>query len=122
MTAIKSYRDLDVWQRSMNLAVSCFEATRAFPPQERFGLGLQIRRSAVSIPSNIAEGFNRQSRAAYINHLTISRGSQGELDTQVELAARVHLIAPETCRALLIEIEGVGQMLGGLVRSLERSR
>lgn len=109
-----------MWQRSVQLAVHCYDAMRRFPPEERFGLAQQIRKSAMSIPSNIAEGFNRQARPSYINHLTIGRGSQGELDTQVEVAARVKLIPPDVCQELFGEIEAVGQMLSGLIRSLQR--
>lgn len=86
MAAIKSYRDLEVWQKAMLLAESCYRWTEEFPKREIYGLASQLRRAAVSIASNIAEGNSRRSRQAYLNHLSITLGSQSEVETQVELA------------------------------------
>ena len=94
MGEIKSYRDLDVWQLGVELAVDCYALTSRFPAEERFGLTGQARRAAVSIPSNVAEGHNRrspQSNNAYRNHVSIALGSSGELDTQFEVALRTAL-------------------------------
>ncbi len=118
MTAIRSYRHLEVWQRAMDFAVRCYGITRSFPPDERFDLTRQIRRAAVSVPSNIAEGFNRRARQAYINHLTIALGSHGELDTQLELAGRIGYVDQAASLELRKDIETVGRLLSGLVRSL----
>src|SRR5262245_191936 len=89
---ILSFRDLIAWQKAMDLADLVYDATEAFPPRERFGLAFQIRKSAVSIPSNIAEGHRRRT-SGYAHHLVIALGSHGELDTQCELATRRKLFA-----------------------------
>lgn len=117
---IRSYRDLEVWRRAMKLVETCFEATGGFPPRETYGLASQIRRAAVSIPSNIAEGHSRRSRQAFLNHLSIALGSQSELETQIELSRRLRFIPEGAAREILREIEEVGRMLHGLVRHLER--
>ena len=120
--SIKSYRDLEVWRRAMKLAELCYEGTTRFPQRETYGLVSQIRRAAVSIPSNIAEGHSRRSRQAFINHLSISLGSQSELETQVELSLRLRLITEEVARVILQEAEEVGRMLHGLIKRLEEPR
>jgi four helix bundle protein len=79
----------------------------------------QIRRAAVSIPSNIAEGHSRRSRQAFVNHLSISLGSQSELETQIELSRRLRLITEEAAKVILQEAEEVGRMLHGLIKRLE---
>jgi four helix bundle protein len=102
----------------MELAQSVYEGTRSLPEQERFGLVSQMRRSAVSIPSNIAEGYARHSLPDYIKHLRIARGSLAELSTQHELAVRVGLLRDDPALGDLIEEEG--RILNALIRSLER--
>jgi four helix bundle protein len=122
MTAkIRSFRELDVWQRAMDLAVECYGATRTFPDPERFGLTAQIRRSAVSIPSNLAEGHNRGSRLAFRNHVGIALGSQAELETQIALARRLAYLRDAAAIDLQARIEQVGQLLHGLARALDRA-
>ena len=74
---IESFRDLEAWQAAMMLTLDCYRLTWSFPPDERFGLTAQVRKSVVSIPSNVAEGHNRRSRLAYRNHVGIALGSQG---------------------------------------------
>ena len=81
MSQIKSYRDLEVWREAMNLVELCYRVTASFPRAEKFELSRQLRRSAISIPSNVAEGLSRRSTGAYVNHLGISLGSQAELET-----------------------------------------
>jgi len=118
MARIASYRDLVVWQKAMDLAICCYEVT-AFPAQERFGLAAQLRKAAVSIPSNVAEGHNRRSRDAYRNHVSIALGSQAEVETQMELARRLQFVGtPEASRLGKLAAE-VGRLLHGLVRALE---
>jgi four helix bundle protein len=78
---IQSYRDLEVWREAMKLAEVCYEATAAFPARETYGLASQIRRVAVSVASNIAEGHSRRTLQAYLNHLSIALGSQSDLET-----------------------------------------
>jgi four helix bundle protein len=92
MSKIQSYRDLIAWQKAMDLADLIYTVTEPFPKREWFGLAYQMRKSAVSVPSNIAEG-NRRRIPSYVNHLEISLGSHGELDTQCELATRRKLIS-----------------------------
>jgi len=118
---IRSYRDLDVWKRAMKLAELCYGVTASFPQRETFGLASQIRRAAVSIPSNIAEGHSRRSHQAFLNHLSIALGSQAELETQIELASRLDLISQIPAKEILQEAEEIGRMLHGLIRSLERA-
>lgn len=118
MTPIRSYRDLDAWKVSMNLAEDCYRFTEAFPKSEQFGLAAHIRRSAVSIPSNIAEGHNRRSRPAYASFVTIAMGSQAELETQLELARRLNYGDPNEVTRLLEEASAVGRILHGLRSAL----
>ena len=119
MPSVLSFRDLEVWQFGMELVVNVYRATERFPIGERFGLTSQTRRAAVSIPSNIAEGHARRSDAAYLNHIRIALGSQAELGTQIEAAARLGFLSTESATALLAEVDRVRRMLHGLRRSLE---
>src|SRR5438105_11866370 len=84
-----SFRDLKVWQQAMLLVEDIYRISKTFPGDERFGLTSQIRRSAVSIPSNIGEGGRRKRRKVHLNHLDIALGSQGEVDVQLEIARRL---------------------------------
>src|SRR5438046_286535 len=94
MPISSSFRDLKVWQQSMLLVEDVYRLSRGFPVDERFGLTSQIRRSAVSIPSNIGEGGRRKRRKAHLNYLDIALGSQGEVDVQLEIALRLGYLAP----------------------------
>ena len=87
--ANNSFRDLDVWQESMLLVEEIYRLTARFPSEERFGLTAQLRKAAVSIPSNIGEGARRKRRGPNLNHLQIALGSQGEVDVQAEIAKRL---------------------------------
>ena len=118
---IRSYRDLDAWQVGMKLAEACYKLTEGFPQRELYGLTSQIRRAAVSIPANIAEGHNRP-RQAYLNHLSIALGSQAELETHIELAVRLGLATPEAARPVQELAEQAGRLLHGLVRSLSKTQ
>jgi four helix bundle protein len=111
---IHSFRDLEVWQRSMDLVDLVFEATRAFPAQE-FDLRRQARDAARSIPANVAEGWRRKKRrAAYQNHVSIAMGSQGELETDLEIAFRQGWLQREEWRHLVGLSSRVGRMLDNL--------
>ncbi|MFN4244438.1 MAG: four helix bundle protein [Tepidisphaerales bacterium] len=115
---VRTFRDLVAWQKAMTLARSVYEVTTTMPDAEKFGLTMQMRRSAVSIPSNIAEGHGRQSRADYLRFLRLARGSLAELSTQVELASQIGMLK---CPAALTEqLEEVDRVLQGLIRSVER--
>ena len=114
---IKTFRDLIAWQKAMELTKQIYRVTAAMPDNERFGLTAQMRRAAVSIPSNIAEGHGRGSRTDYIRFLRIARGSLMELQTQLILAEQLNLIpVPEKLNDLQRETDRV---LQGLIRSLE---
>jgi four helix bundle protein len=119
---IQSYRDLEVWREAMKLAEVCYEATAAFPARETYGLASQIRRAAVSVASNIAEGHSRRTLQAYLNHLSIALGSQSELETQIELSRRLKLLAEGLAKEILVKAEQVGRMLHALMRSLEHRK
>jgi four helix bundle protein len=121
MAKINSFRDLLVWQKAMDLAVRCYGVSRKMPKGEQPVLGYQIRKCAVSMPSNIAEGKARQSTAIYTNHLWIAHGSGAELETQLELGARVSVVSEQEAAALISDTQEIGRMLQGLVGSLERS-
>ncbi len=115
---IKSYRDLEVWQRGMDLAEACYGLSDRFPKDERFALTSQLRRAVVSIPSSIAEGHNRRSRKAYAYHLDIALGSQAEVETCVELATRLSFIRDRDAAPVLAVAEEVGRRLHALVRAV----
>ena len=110
-----------VWQKSMDLAVRCHLLARTFPKAEEFVLGHQIRKSAVSLPSNVAEGFSRHSRAFYIQHLWTAHASGAELESQVELAKRIEIASEAEAAELIADAQEIGRMINGLVGSLERT-
>ena len=118
---INNFTDLLVWQRSMDLVVDVYRLTKAFPVDERFVLTAQTRRSAISIPSNVAEGFRRQRRSllSYINHLYIALGSEGELFTQLEACRRLGYLSAKDLERPFADLREIGRMLNGLVSSLE---
>jgi four helix bundle protein len=114
---IHSYRDLSVWQKAMSLAERIYSSTEGLPRSETYGLTSQMRRAAVSIASNIAEGKAVGGRA-YLRHLRIALGSEAELQTQIELAVRLKLLVRNDADRLLSETSEVGRMLSSLLRSL----
>jgi four helix bundle protein len=107
----KSFRELLVWQRSMQLAETIFRVTEDFPKREVFGLASQMRRAATSIPSNLAEGANRIGRKEFRQFVTIARGSNNELQTQIELAQRVGILPATAAATAQKEAEEVARML-----------
>jgi four helix bundle protein len=120
MADIKSFRDLILWQKAMDLADRCYSRSLRFPREHQLVLGHQIRKSSVSVPSNVAEGFGRHYTAAYINHLWMANGSDYELQTQLELAQRQHLLSADEATILIANADEVARILNGLVKSLER--
>jgi four helix bundle protein len=114
-----SYRDLLVWQAGMALAEACYQATRAFPREEAFGMTSQIRRAAASIPANIAEGHGREHTGSFIQHLRIAQGSTKELETHILLAQRVGLLPGDVPEGLMRRCEEIGKMLRSLIRTLQ---
>ena len=120
MGEIKTYRDLVAWQKAMDLVRLVYRVTARMPESERFGLTNQMRRAAVSIPSNIAEGYARQTTLDYIKFLRTARGSLAELATQVEIATSITMLNPQPQLTALLE--EVDRILQGLIRSLEAKR
>ncbi|HEX7191085.1 MAG TPA: four helix bundle protein [Thermoanaerobaculia bacterium] len=108
----KNYQDLIVWQRAMDLAEHVYHVTKNFPPQEQFGLTAQLRSSATSVPSNIAEGHGRLTRGELRQFLGIARGSLLELQTQLILSKRLNYLSNDT----ILESNDVGRLLNGLLR------
>lgn len=119
---IRSYRDLRVWQAGMDLAETAYRLSQAMPASEIYGLTSQIRRSAASVPANIAEGYGRESTRSYIQFLKTARGSLRELETHVLLAQRVGFIDDEGAKTLLHNAESVGKMLYSLMQALDKNR
>jgi four helix bundle protein len=115
---IRSYKDLEVWQKSMTLAEDCYRATTEFPRDEIYGMTAQIRRAAVSIPANIAEGYGRDQTGSFIQFLRIAQGSTRELETHLILCGRIGLLHKEVRDKLLDECERISKMLRALVRTL----
>ena len=122
MSRITSFRDLHVWQKSMDLAVACHAIAKRFPRDEQPVLGYQVRKSTLSMPSNIAEGFARHSTAFYVQHLWTAHASGAELHTQLAVGQRIRIVGEPEAAALIANAEEVGRMLHGLVSSLERGR
>ena len=122
MNTIKSYRDLEVWKKSIELVEQIYLASKNFPREERFGLTSQVRRAAVSVPSNIAEGAARTGTGEYLQSLSVASGSLAEVETQLIIANRLTMLPPEKLAALLNQSEEISKMLGGLKRSLESRR
>ena len=114
---MRTHKDLDVWKNAMDLTANVYSLTTRFPKEELYGLTSQIRRSAVSIPSNIAEGAARHSRKEFIQFLHIASGSVAELETQLLLAPRMGFISSSS---IISDIEEVRKLLLGLLRSLRK--
>lgn len=110
--------ELKVWQKSYALCLEIYKLTEHFPKEERFGLVSQIRRAAVSIPSNIAEGYGRKTTADYVRMLYIANGSLCELETQILLSSDLHFIPDENIDKIKSAIAEVERMLKALIRSL----
>ncbi len=117
-TRIRSYRDLMVWQKSMDLTVRTYEVTRRFPSEEKYGLVSQMRRAAASVPANIGEGQARRSGREYLQMLGIARGSLAEIETFVALSERLGMTRSETSESLLEDCAAINRMMNGLMRAL----
>jgi len=117
--AIKSYRDLFVWQKAMDLAVSCYRLTSEFPKEECYGLTAQIRRAAASIAANIAEGQGREQTKVFIQFLRVAQGSLKEVETHLLLSTRVEIVSTQKSKPLLNDCDELGRMIRALIRTLE---
>jgi four helix bundle protein len=113
-----TYKDLEVWQAAMELAVQVYRLTAVFPQEEKYGLTSQLRRAAVSVPSNIAEGKGRSSDKELIQFLCHSRGSLFEIETQLAIGERLGYSPTKDCDVVRNETARIGQMLNGLIRSV----
>lgn len=118
---ISSYRDLVVWQKAIDLAVSAYQETTDFPREELYGLTSQIRRAAASVAANIAEGYGRESAGAYVQFLRTAQGSLKEFETHIILAGRVEIIGQPDADQLLARSDEIGRMLRSLIRSIQNS-
>lgn len=116
---VQSYRDLKVWQKGMDLAEACYGQTRLMPREEQFGLISQIRRAAVSVPANIAEGYGRENRGEFIQFLRVAQGSLKELETHLLLVKRVYPKVDVSVPVLLQQADELGKMLRALIRTLQ---
>ena len=118
---IKSFKDLRIWQKGIQLVEDVYAVSRSFPKEEVYGLQSQLRRSAVSIPSNIAEGFARLHNKEYRNFLYISLGSCAELTTQVVIASRLKYIEETKANTILCDIDEISKMTMSLIKKLSTS-
>ncbi len=117
---LKSYKDLVVWQKAYNLCLRLYKLTREFPSEEKYGLTSQMRRSALSMPSNIAEGYGRKTTPDYLRSLYIAYGSTCELETQLLIAGDLNYLNNEHFESLKKELGDVERMMKALIKSLER--
>jgi four helix bundle protein len=118
MSGAQSYRDLLIWQKGMDLCAACYLLTSKLPADERFGLMSQMRRAAVSVPSNIAEGFARETKGVFVNHLRIAQGSLKEIETQLLICQRVGFLQQNDVEPLVAQCEEIGRMLRSFIRSI----
>jgi four helix bundle protein len=116
-----NYNELEVWQRAIDLSVDVYRATEGFPSEERFGLRIQMRRAAVSIPSNIAEGDGRRSRRDHRRFVLQARGSLYELETQLVICEKLGYLEELSGTALRNQARRVGQLINGFLRHLSRT-
>jgi four helix bundle protein len=115
---IKSYRDLIVWQKSMQLVTRVYLKTKTLPKEELYGLGSQMRRSSVSIPSNIAEGYGRNSTNDYLRFLQIASGSLYELQTQLEICMNLEYFSKEDFENIYEQSREIERMLSSLIKKV----
>ena len=116
----ESYRDLIVWQKAMALVTDVYRATEAFPSREIYGITNQVRRAAVAVPSDIAEGKGRISKKEYVQMLSRARGSTYEVQTQLEISRNLSFLATEAFEVLEMKAAEVGRLLNGLITKLRR--
>jgi len=116
--AVRDYRELVTWQKAMDLVVAVYKETRGFPRDELYGLTSQVRKAAVAIPSNIAEGQGRKFTKEFVYHLSVALGSLCEVETQLLIALRLNYVNQETCQTLAEMAAEVGRLLNGLIHSL----
>ena len=118
---MQNYRELTVWQKSMDLVADVYKTSKKLPKEERFALTDQICRAAVSIPSNIVEGYGRLSSKEYLHFLSIARGSKYELETQLLLCVRIGYLQENEIENLLISCDEIGKMLNAMIKKLQNA-
>ena len=118
---IQSFRDLVAWQKAVDLCQAVYEVSNRFPENERFGLVIQMRRAAVSVPSNIAEGYGRRSRGDYVRFLNVALGSLYELETQTVIAIRLEFVSGDDLADSMNLIRDVDRLLNALIRAVRAS-
>lgn len=119
--SINSYRDILVWQQAMELVTAIYKSTETWPREEIYGLTSQIRRAAVSIPANIAEGYGRDTRGVYQQFLRIAQGSLKEMETHLLIAEQLGFIAKERAEPIMAMGESIGKLLRLLIRKLSET-
>ncbi|WP_084503106.1 four helix bundle protein [Desulfatirhabdium butyrativorans] len=117
---VKSYRDLDVWQKSMDLVVACYRITDIFPKKEIYGLSSQLQRAAVSLSANIAKGHQRQHSREFLQFLSIASGSLAGLETHLQIAHRLGYIDEKQIEKLFEKTSEIGRTINGLRKSIEK--
>ena len=122
MGALRGYRDLEVWKKSIDWVEAIYRASGTWPRDERFGLISQARRAAVSVPSNIAEGAARKGTGEFLQFLSVAKGSLAEVETHLILAGRLGFLSTTAQEPLLEQAAEIGRMLSGLTKSLRSRR
>lgn len=117
---IKTYRDLIVWQKSVAFVTSFYTTTKLFPQEEKFGIVSQLNRASVSIPSNIAEGYGRESSKNYLQFLKIARGSLMETETLIEISKNLNFINELTYNSMTNDLNEISKILQGLIKSVQQ--
>jgi len=120
MLEIRGFKDLKVWQKGLDIAEQCYFLTKRFPKEELYGMVQQIRRSAASIPANIAEGYGRKHTKEYVRFLTIAQGSLNELETHLILSSRVGLCKTQDTEVIMTLLQEESRMLVSLMKKLEQ--
>lgn len=115
---IKNYKDLDIWKRGIDLIEGIYKITKNFPHEESYGLSIQMRRCAISVPSNIAEGFSRQYNKEYKQFLYVALGSCSELDTQLIIAGRLEYLKLDKMQEIQSDIDILSRMIMSLIKKL----
>lgn len=122
MGEVKTYKDLLIWQKGIELTINIYQLTQSFPKEEIYALTSQLKRSSVSVPSNIAEGFGRNSTKSYVNFLKIARGSLYEMETQLIIAEKINFILDKKLLAIAMEqIMEEGKMINAYIKKLEEN-
>ena len=123
MSEVKSYKDLLIWQKGIDIVINLYQLVEDFPKEEVYALSSQLKRASVSIPSNIAEGYGRNSTQSYIHFVSISRGSLFELETQLIIAKKLNFVKNESLLSeLMNQITEESKMINSFLNKLESSK